>query len=1286
MSKSYKEHKNINFSELASETLDFWKTNQTFEKSISTREGAPSFTFFEGPPSANGTPGIHHVMARTIKDIFCRYKTLQGFQVKRKGGWDTHGLPVELQVEKELGITKEDIGKTISVEAYNQKCRETVMRFTSQWDELTVKMGYWVDLENPYITYENNYIESLWHILKNFHAKGLLYKGHTIQPYSPAAGTGLSSHELNQPGCYQDVKDTSVVAQFKVISSQLSVLSSLVKSENTYFLAWTTTPWTLPSNSALAVGEKIVYVVVKSFNPYTFAPVNVILAKDLLGKYFSEKAKEISLADYKEGDKLIPFEVLGECTGKDLVGLSYEQLMPYVQPSAPAFTVIAGDFVTTSDGTGIVHIAPTFGADDARVAKVAGIPGIFVMDENGAEVPLVNKQGRFVKEVAEFANEPVKEAYASEEEKEIEKVKQGRDKYLGVDERIAIKLKTENKAFKVEKYEHSYPHCWRTDKPILYYPMESWFIKTTAVKDRLVELNKTINWKPESTGTGRFGNWLENLVDWNLSRSRYWGTPLPIWRTEDGTEEICIGSVAELSKEIDKAIQAGIVQDNPYRPHPQPLSEGEGSVFQSKIFTSNKDTWKILKEFSNENRKNQTEAESLIWEEVRNNKLGFKVRRQHAIGDFIGDFVSISQKLVIEIDGEIHLQQKAYDEARTEFLKAAGFEVIRFTNEEVLTNKSLVVKTITEKLMAAQAPLSSGEGPGVRPEYDLHRPYVDHITLVSSTGKPMTRELDLIDVWFDSGAMPYAQWHYPFENKELVENRIAYPADFISEGVDQTRGWFFTLHAISGMLFDDVAFKNVISTGLVLDKNGEKMSKRKGNVIDPFITLDKYGPDATRWYMVSNANPWDNLKFDLEGITEVQRRLFNTLANTYNFFALYTNLDKFVLDEQNTIPVAKRSEFDQWILSALHSLVAEVTAAYENYDVTTATRAIENFVNDELSNWYIRLSRKRFWKGELSDDKRAAYETLHECLLVTAQLMSPVAPFFAEWLYKNLTDPIREQAIANNTALRFESIHLTTFIKADTAIINKDLEEGMKLAQKACSLAHSVRKLQNIRVRQPLGKLYINVLDESLARQLKSVETLILEETNVKTMVTFDANAGSELFTKSLLPDLKRLGKTMGSKINEVKQKLADLSQADIAVLESKGISLIFSDGTSATITKEDVIIKTADTVGLASASDGIITVALDTTINEALKKEGIARDLVNRIQNLRKEMGLDVLDKIKVNIQKTDDLINAALLSNQEYICREVQAIDFKLSESVADAKTVEMEDFELLVKVYQD
>ena len=771
------------------------------------------------------------------------------------------------------------------------------------------------------------------------------------------------------------------------------------------------------------------------------------------------------------------------------------------------------------------------------------------MDENGAEVPLVNKQGRFVKEVAEFANEPVKEAYASEEEKEIEKVKQGRDKYLGVDERIAIKLKTENKAFKVEKYEHSYPHCWRTDKPILYYPMESWFIKTTAVKDRLVELNKTINWKPESTGTGRFGNWLENLVDWNLSRSRYWGTPLPIWRTEDGTEEICIGSVAELSKEIDKAIQAGIVQDNPYKPHPQPLSEGEG--------------------------------------------------------------------------------------------------------------------------------------PGVRPEYDLHRPYVDHITLVSSTGKPMTRELDLIDVWFDSGAMPYAQWHYPFENKELVENRIAYPADFISEGVDQTRGWFFTLHAISGMLFDDVAFKNVISTGLVLDKNGEKMSKRKGNVIDPFITLDKYGPDATRWYMVSNANPWDNLKFDLEGITEVQRRLFNTLANTYNFFALYTNLDKFVLDEQNTIPVAKRSEFDQWILSALHSLVAEVTAAYENYDVTTATRAIENFVNDELSNWYIRLSRKRFWKGELSDDKRAAYETLHECLLVTAQLMSPVAPFFAEWLYKNLTDPIREQAIANNTALRFESIHLTTFIKADTAIINKDLEEGMKLAQKACSLAHSVRKLQNIRVRQPLGKLYINVLDESLARQLKSVETLILEETNVKTMVTFDANAGSELFTKSLLPDLKRLGKTMGSKINEVKQKLADLSQADIAVLESKGITLTFTDGSTAVITKEDVIIKTADTVGLASASDGIITVALDTTINEALKKEGIARDLVNRIQNLRKEMGLDVLDKIKVNIQKTDDLINAALLSNQEYICREVQAIDFKLSDAVADAKTVEMEDFELLVKV---
>ncbi|MEY5049081.1 MAG: Isoleucyl-tRNA synthetase [Bacteroidota bacterium] len=1133
MSKAYQEHKNLNFSELASETLNFWKTNQTFEKSISTREGSPTFTFFEGPPSANGTPGIHHVMARTIKDIFCRYKTLQGFQVKRKGGWDTHGLPVELQVEKELGITKEDIGKSISVEDYNKKCRETVMRFTSQWDELTIKMGYWVDLKNPYITYENNYIESLWHILKNFHSKGLLYKGHTIQPYSPAAGTGLSSHELNQPGCYQDVKDTSVVAQFRVkSSSNLQGFKNLGGLENLFFLAWTTTPWTLPSNSALAVGEKITYVLVKSFNPYTFEPINVILAKDLLGKYFSEKAKEVAIADYKAGDKLIPFEVLAEFAGKDLVGIEYEQLLPYVQPSAPAFRVIAGDFVTTSDGTGIVHIAPTFGADDARVAKVAGIPGIFVKDENGAEVPLVNKQGRFVLEVTDFANEPVKEAYLSDEEKEAERAKQGRDKYLGVDERISIKLKTENKAFKVEKYEHSYPHCWRTDKPILYYPMESWFIKTTAVKDRLVELNKNINWKPESTGTGRFGNWLENLVDWNLSRSRYWGTPLPIWRTEDGTEEICIGSQEELATEIEKA----------------------------------------------------------------NSVLGK------------------SQPTRLE---------------------------------------------------------------------DLHRPYVDNVILVSSTGKPMTRETDLIDVWFDSGAMPYAQWHYPFENKELIENRTSYPADFISEGVDQTRGWFFTLHAISGMLFDDVAFKNVISTGLVLDKNGEKMSKRKGNVINPFETLDKYGPDATRWYMVSNANPWDNLKFDLDGITEVQRRLFNTLANTYNFFALYTNLDKFVLDEQNLTDVKTRSEFDQWILSALHSLVAEVTDAYENYDVTRAARAIEDFVNDELSNWYIRLSRKRFWKGDLTADKRAAYETLHECLLVTAQLISPVAPFFAEWLYKNLTDPIREQAIANNTPLRFESIHLTSFVKADPNIINKDLEASMKLAQKACSLVHSVRKLQNIRVRQPLGKLYINVTDETLAKQLKNVEALILEETNIKTIISFDANEGSSLFTKSLLPDLKRLGKAMGPKINEVKNILANLSQADIATLEKSGLTITFADGSNATITKEDVIIKTADAVGLASASDGNITVALDTTISDELKQEGIARDLVNRIQNLRKELGLEVLDKIKVNIQKKDAFIDAALLSNQEYICREVQAIDFQLSESVSDAKTVEMEDFELSLSI---
>ena len=1142
--KKYAEFKEINYARLAEETLDFWKQNEVFEQSISSREGNPSFTFFEGPPSANGTPGIHHVMARTIKDVFCRFKTLQGFQVKRKGGWDTHGLPVELQVEKELGITKEDIGKKISVAEYNQKCRETVMKFKAQWDELTEKMGYWVDLKDPYITYDSKYIESCWYLLKELYNKSLLYKGYTIQPYSPAAGTGLSSHEVNQPGAYRDVKDTTVVAQFKANAEGLKGLQKFAPiNGDAYFLAWTTTPWTLPSNSALAVGENIDYALVKSFNPYTFEPVNVVLAKDLVGKYFSEKAKEIALEDFKTGDKLIPWKVIAEFKGRDIVGIEYEPLLsfPEVKVAAGAFRVIPGDYVSTSDGTGIVHIAPTFGADDARVAKAAGVPAVTVLDADGNEVPLVDKRGRFVVEVIDdvmgLSGEYVKEEYLTDAEKETERLKQEKtlvakgvvakvDKYMTIDERIALKLKLDNRAFKVEKYEHSYPHCWRTDKPILYYPLDSWFIRTTAVKDRLVELNKTINWKPESTGTGRFGNWLENLVDWNLSRSRYWGTPLPIWRTEDGKQEKCIGSVEELQKEIAKA-------------------------------------------------------------------------------------------------------------------KAAGIK----TGEHV---------------------------------EDLHRPYVDEIVLVSDNGQPMRRETDLIDVWFDSGAMPYAQWHYPFENKELIDNNEAYPADFISEGVDQTRGWFFTLHAISGMVFDKIAFKNVVSTGLVLDKNGEKMSKRKGNVINPFETLDKYGPDATRWYMISNANPWDNLKFDLDGIMESQRKLFNTLYNTYNFYALYANLDGFVPLATNAMPVKQRNEFDQWIISELNSLIKTVTESYEDYDVTRAARAIEDFTAELLSNWYVRLSRRRFWKGELSEDKRAAYETLFECLSVVTQLMSPIAPFFSEWMYKNLTGPAREAGEKLPA-----SVHLTNLVKADESLINPALSKSMLLAQKACSLIHSVRKAKSLRVRLPLAKVYINVLDQEQFDLLSRVESLITEETNVKLVEKFDSKSGGSMFTKSVLPDLKRLGKAMGPRINELKQKLNDLSQEDILKIETSGLELTFADASMYTLTREDVLVKTTDAVGLASASDGNVTVALDTNISPELRNEGIARDFVNRIQNMRKDTGMTVQDKIRIYVAKKDELIDAALLANSEYICRETQALGLTLEESVSDATAVDMDEFELSVKI---
>lgn len=1137
MASNYKEYKALNFAQIADEILDFWKKDKIFEKSVTNREGSPSFTFYEGPPSANGTPGIHHVVGRTVKDIFCRYKTLQGFQVKRKGGWDTHGLPVELQVEKQLGITKDDIGKKISIEEYNNKCRETVMMYKDQWDDLTIKMGYWVDLDNPYITYKKEYIESLWWILKQFYNKGLLYKGYTIQPYSPSDGTGLSSHELNQPGCYKDVKDTSVVAQFKVIRNAASEFLTSDAANDLYILAWTTTPWTLPSNTSLVVGEKIKYVLVDTYNPYTYKPVSVVLAKDLTGKYFPEKNKELNLRDYKPGDKAIPFQVVKEITGKELVGIRYEQLMPYLQPLSDAdkaFQVVAGDFVTTEDGTGIVHSSPTFGADDFRISKQYGIPPLTVKDEAGNEVPTVDKKGKFIHEIGEKLKEGVSrfgikthkplgaddfyvKNYTDEDESNPD--------YKNTDVIISIILKEENKAFKVEKYEHTYPHSWRTDKPVLYYPLDAWFIRTTALKDRMVELNKTINWKPESTGTGRFGNWLENLVDWNLSRSRYWGTPLPIWRTREGQEEICIGSLAELNEEVAKSIKAGFM-----------------------------------------------------------------------------------------------------------------------------------TKTLGE-------------------DFDLHRPYVDDIVLVSASGKPMYREADLIDVWFDSGAMPYAQWHYPFENKELFDQ--SYPADFIAEGVDQTRGWFFTLHAIAVMLCDSVAFKNVISNGLVLDKNGNKMSKRKGNVVNPFEALAQYGPDLVRWYMIENSAPWDNLKFDFDGIVEVQRRFFGTLQNTYSFFALYANIDGFEKDEMNTVADDQLSHLDRWIISKLQSLIIEVTKSYDDYEPTRAARAIQEFVNDQLSNWYVRLNRKRFWKGEMSDDKKAAYETLYECLMVTAQLMSPVAPFYSEWLYKNLSDNIRAKAIANNTPLRHASAHLTDLVKPAQGKINKELEQSMDYAQRICSLVHSIRKNSKIKVRTPLQKILLPVLDDAFATRIKSVEEIILAEVNVKSIQYIDDASG--LLIKKVKPNFPKLGKQYGPKMKEVAAVIGTFTKEEISAIEKTGK---LSKG-GFELVLDDVLVSSEDIPGWAVATEGTLTVALDITITDELKKEGIARDFVNRIQNLRKEMGMEVLDKIQIEVQQDSDTVNSALTEFGTYIQTETQALTLDIKPLVQDSVTVEMDDFDLKVKI---
>ena len=1116
----YPEYKSVHYAEVADEILSFWQKEGIFEKSITVREGKPTFTFYEGPPSANGTPGIHHVMARTIKDIFCRYKTLKGFQVHRKGGWDTHGLPIELQVEKELGITKEDIGTKISVAEYNQKCRETVMRFTDQWNDLTEKMGYWVDLEDPYITYKNDYMESIWSLLKKLYDKDLLYKGYTIQPYSPAAGTGLSSHELNQPGCYRDVKDTSMVAQFKLVASDTAsfLFDAAEPGAELFFLAWTTTPWTLPSNTALTVGKNISYALVKTFNPYTHLPVYVVLAEDLMGKYFSEKGKNGDFAGYAESDKkILPWQLVLTCSGEKLAGISYEQLMPYVQPNQPAFCVILGDFVTTEDGTGIVHTAPTFGADDFRVAQQNNIPALLVKDAQGKEMPLVDRRGRFVDQVTDFAGEYVKEAYLSDDEKEMERQKQGRDKYLSVDERIAIKLKTENRAFQVQRYDHSYPHCWRTDKPVLYYPLDSWFIRTTAMKDKLVALNKTIQWKPESTGTGRFGNWLENLVDWNLSRSRYWGTPLPIWRNEAG-EEICIGSIAELQAEVEKA----------------------------------------------------------------------------------------------QASAALSPQQK---KANQDFLAAIG-----------------------------------------TPDFDLHRPYVDQIFLVSATDQVLIRELDLIDVWFDSGAMPYAQWHYPFENDSTFQR--SFPADFISEGVDQTRGWFFTLHAIAGMLFDSVAFKNVVSTGLVLDKNGNKMSKRLGNAIDPFDTLKTYGADPTRWYMITNAQPWDNLRFDLAGITEVRNKFFGTLTNTYNFFALYANLDQFT--PTGKLHVEAATELDLWILSRLQTLIQEVDAAYEAYEPTKAGRAIQDYVCDELSNWYVRLGRRRFWKGDMTPDKQMAYETLAYCLKTVAQLMAPIAPFYADWLYRNLTG-----ATADN------SVHLSLFPEVQPTWMDPSREESMSLAQRISSLVHSIRKTHRLKVRQPLAQVLIPVLQPKVREQIAAVEELIKSEVNIKAVTYLDDASG--VLSKKVKPNFKALGPKFGKNMKDV--------AAAIQLLTAEGLSQLERDGEMVwqgfTLALSDVEILTEDLPGYLTAQEGNITVALDITLTESLKQEGIAREIVNRIQNLRKDLGFEVTDKITISMDEhADEVIQQAIQSFSGYIQEEVQAQSIQTTQILTDAQVLAIDE----------
>ena len=1155
--KKFAEYKGLDLAGVADEVLARWSEDDTFHKSITTREGHPTFVFYEGPPSANGTPGIHHVMARTIKDVFCRYKTQQGYLVHRKAGWDTHGLPVELGVEKKLGITKEDIGKKITIEEYNKACREAVMEFTDMWEDLTHRMGYWVNMDDPYITYDNKYIETLWWLLKQLYDKGLLYKGYTIQPYSPAAGTGLSTHELNQPGCYRDVKDTTCTAQFRILEPK----PEMEGWGTPVFLAWTTTPWTLPSNTALCVGPKYDYVAVRSYNPYTSEKITAVVAEPLLFSIFNKKAEGIALDEYKAGDKLIPFEVVGKWKGTELEGMHYEQLLPWVKPveadeqgnwceaSSKAFRVILGDYVTVEDGTGIVHIAPTFGADDAFVARQAGIPSLFMINKRGETRPMVDFTGKFYlrEELDEkFCNECVEEAY---NEYEGRFVKNAYDPQFTVDGRydekaaaaaenldiyISIKLKESNKVFKIEKHTHNYPHCWRTDKPVLYYPLDSWFIRTTALRERMMELNKSIYWKPESTGTGRFGKWLENINDWNLSRSRFWGTPLPIWATEDRSELKCIGSVEELISEIEKAVAAGVMKENPYK--------------------------------------------------------NFKV----------GD-----------------MSKENYSTANI----------------------------------------------------DLHRPYVDNIILLSSKGEPMKRESDLIDVWFDSGAMPYAQVHYPFEAKEGFEE--VYPADFIAEGVDQTRGWFYTLHAIAVMLFDSVAFKNIISNGLVLDKNGNKMSKRLGNAVNPFEVLKKYGADATRWYMISNSQPWDNLKFDVDGVDECRRKFFGTLYNTYSFFALYANIDGFTGREEE-IPVSERPEIDRWILSELNSMIRDVTASLEDYDPTPAARRIDQFVNENLSNWYVRLNRKRFWGGELSKDKLAAYQTLYTCLESVAMLAAPIAPFITDRIFCDLN------AVSGRHS--DSSVHLATYPKADESLIDGDLERMMSLAQRTSSMVLALRRKVNIKVRQPLHKIIIPVLDKDMAKHIEAVRQLIMNEVNVKDIELISDTTG--IITKRIKPNFKTLGPKYGKYMKQIAALVATFTQEQIAAVESDTETILNIDGEALTTTAADFEITSEDMPGWLVASEGKLTVALDITITDELRREGVARELVNRIQNIRKDSGFEVTDKIRVEIEATEQTV-AAVESFAGYIAQQTLAVEVKTSEVPAGEKVVDSDLDEAPLKI---